>query len=201
LHTLGNLTLTGYNSEYSDRSFKDKQTMKGGFQETPLRVSAGLGQLDSWDEPAIKSREKALATTAISVWASPKLTEDVLQKHRKQTFKVADWSINDHANLLKSPNAKRLSGKWGTVSISSYSYSFNPIKRNFVTGPIVELGCPRTLVGRNSVILTAFLLKPNPGSLAYLVVVIDFHSDYGAHSGKGKEHGCNERSVTKANQS
>jgi len=56
-------------------------------------------------------------------------------------------------------------------------------------------------MGRNSVIFAAFLLKSNPGSLADSVVVIDFRSDYGAHSGKGKEHGCNERSVTKPDRS
>ena len=33
LHTLGNLTLTGYNSEYSDRPFIEKLNMKGGFAE------------------------------------------------------------------------------------------------------------------------------------------------------------------------
>jgi len=34
LHTLGNLTLTGYNSEYSDRPFAEKRDMKGGFRES-----------------------------------------------------------------------------------------------------------------------------------------------------------------------
>ncbi|MGD9156674.1 MAG: DUF262 domain-containing protein, partial [Bacillota bacterium] len=37
LHTLGNLTLTGYNSEYSDKSFHQKRDMEGGFKESPLR--------------------------------------------------------------------------------------------------------------------------------------------------------------------
>ena len=32
LHTLGNLTLTGYNSEYSDRPFLEKRDMAGGFR-------------------------------------------------------------------------------------------------------------------------------------------------------------------------
>ena len=38
LHTLGNLTLTGYNSEYSDRPFKDKRDMKGGFKFSPIKL-------------------------------------------------------------------------------------------------------------------------------------------------------------------
>ena len=36
LHTLGNLTLTGYNAEYGDRPFSGKRDMKGGFRESPL---------------------------------------------------------------------------------------------------------------------------------------------------------------------
>jgi hypothetical protein len=34
LHRLGNLALTGYNSEYGDRSFADKKTISGGFNGT-----------------------------------------------------------------------------------------------------------------------------------------------------------------------
>jgi len=47
LHTLGNLTLTGYNAEYSDRAFAEKRDMMGGFKESPLKLNAGLGQLDA----------------------------------------------------------------------------------------------------------------------------------------------------------
>ena len=43
LHTLGNLTLTGYNAEYSDRHFIEKRDMSGGFKESPLRLNEGLG--------------------------------------------------------------------------------------------------------------------------------------------------------------
>ena len=42
LHTLGNLTLTGYNAEYSDRPFPEKRDMAGGFKESPLKLNAGL---------------------------------------------------------------------------------------------------------------------------------------------------------------
>ncbi len=48
LHTLGNLTLTGYNSEYSDHPFATKRDMEGGFKDSPLRLNKGLGQLEAW---------------------------------------------------------------------------------------------------------------------------------------------------------
>lgn len=60
LHRLGNLTLTGYNPELSDRSFLDKRDdQEGGFRTSPLRLNKGLGQLEQWDADAIRSRYKA----------------------------------------------------------------------------------------------------------------------------------------------
>ena len=38
LHTLGNLTLTGYNSQYSDRIFNEKRDMEGGFKHKPSKA-------------------------------------------------------------------------------------------------------------------------------------------------------------------
>ncbi len=58
LHTLGNLTLTGYNSEYSDRPFHEKRDMEGGFKDSPLRLNRGLGTCDVWNESAIRTRGK-----------------------------------------------------------------------------------------------------------------------------------------------
>ena len=50
LHTLGNLTLTAYNSEYSNRPFAEKRDMKDGFNASPLYVNKGLG----WWLPGMK---------------------------------------------------------------------------------------------------------------------------------------------------
>ena len=75
-HTLGNLTLTGYNSEYSDRPFKEKRDMKGGFHESPLRLNAGLRLLDDWNEDAIRAGAGELSALALDVWPAPKLPAD-----------------------------------------------------------------------------------------------------------------------------
>lgn len=50
LHTLGNLTLTGYNSEYSDKPFMEKRNMKGGFSESPLKLNKTIANKESWTE-------------------------------------------------------------------------------------------------------------------------------------------------------
>jgi len=99
LHTLGNLTLTGYNSEYSDRSFAEKRDMPGGFKESPLKLNRGLGQLDQWNEETIKERASRLAEIALNVWSMPKLTTDTLEAYRPKAT-ASGYTIEDHPYLL-----------------------------------------------------------------------------------------------------
>jgi len=99
LHTLGNLTLTGYNSEYSDKPFIEKRNMEGGFAESPLRVNAGLGQLDNWDEEAIKAGAAKLAQSAVGVWPAPKLAKEIAEAYRPKAAVREQYSIEDHPHL------------------------------------------------------------------------------------------------------
>lgn len=102
LHTLGNLTLTGYNAEYSDRPFNEKRDMAGGFKQSPLKVNAGLGQLDVWDEAAIQERAGRLANLALAVWAAPKLDAATLVSYQPQKAPVTgSYTIDDHPYLAK----------------------------------------------------------------------------------------------------
>jgi len=99
LHTLGNLTLTGYNSEYSDKPFCDKRDMDGGFRESPLRVNQGLGHLERWDEDAIHQRAAKLAGRVVQVWPSPALDEEVLDAYRQKPATSSSYTIDDHPYL------------------------------------------------------------------------------------------------------
>lgn len=73
LHTLGNLTLTGYNSELGDRPFLRKRDMEGGFKDSPIRLNQDLARLDHWNEQTIRERAEALAEKAIAIWPVPKV--------------------------------------------------------------------------------------------------------------------------------
>ena len=66
LHTIGNLTLTKYNSELSDRSFTDKKLRV--FLDSPLHLDRSLAQADRWDEMAIEKRANELFQTALKIW-------------------------------------------------------------------------------------------------------------------------------------
>lgn len=107
LHTLGNLTLTGYNSEYSDASFAYKRDQvinsegkKIGFKYSALNINEGLGDIDKWDENAIKARAEQLAKIATKVWGSPALKSSVLDAYRPTiTDAGVQYSIDDHPYL------------------------------------------------------------------------------------------------------
>jgi alkylated DNA nucleotide flippase Atl1 len=108
LHTLGNLTLTGYNPEYSDRAFKEKRDMKGGFRESKLHLNAGLEHLDTWNAASIDARAKALAGRALQIWPRPEYGDALLDRYREQfnDAKRFDWSLT-HSILQNIPE-----GRW-----------------------------------------------------------------------------------------
>jgi predicted transport protein len=99
LHTLGNLTLTGYNAEYSDKPFAAKRDMQGGFRESPLRLNEGLGQLSDWTEEEMVARGERLAELARKVWGAPRLSPEVVTDYRPPEPERATYSIDDHPNL------------------------------------------------------------------------------------------------------
>lgn len=102
LHTLGNLTLTGYNSELSDRPFTQKRDIDGGFKSSPLYLNRYLKDLESWTEEGIVQRANALADLAVKIWAYPTIDESVLEKYRlaRTVRKVeSEYSIADFKHL------------------------------------------------------------------------------------------------------
>ena len=81
LHTVGNLTLTAYNSEMSDKSFSEKLNMEGGFKQSALRLNSYLVMQTEWNENKIKERARILTEIALKIWAYPKLTADELSPY------------------------------------------------------------------------------------------------------------------------
>jgi len=102
LHTLGNLTLTGYNSEYSDRPYAEKRDIAGGFKESPLKLNAGLGQIITWNEATIKERAGRLSDQALAVWAAPKLSAETLANYKPTSKQTGNYTIDNHPHLLSS---------------------------------------------------------------------------------------------------
>jgi uncharacterized protein with ParB-like and HNH nuclease domain/predicted transport protein len=79
LHTIGNLTLTGYNSELSDKSFTYKKSISGGFNSSLLFLNESVRNEAIWNEEAINRRASFLSTIACKIWQYPELLQDRLE--------------------------------------------------------------------------------------------------------------------------
>ena len=66
LHTLGNVTLTGYNADLSNRSFESK---KNWLKESNLELNKYFDSKDSWIKEDIEERAAILANISLQIWS------------------------------------------------------------------------------------------------------------------------------------
>ena len=100
VHTLGNLTLSAYNTEIADRPFAEKRDMKGGYRDSPLRLNAALREARIWNEEAIVARGHALADQALAIWPLPCLAADERDVVRNRPGDPGSYRIEDHPCIL-----------------------------------------------------------------------------------------------------
>ena len=68
LHTLGNLTLTAYNLELSNKPFSEKRLE---YERSNIFITRNLAQCSTWTEANIVHRGEKLAEQAIHIWLGP----------------------------------------------------------------------------------------------------------------------------------
>ncbi len=115
LHTIGNLTLTGYNSEYSNNSFREKRDMEKGFKQSSLKLNQNLKDLESFDEKEIEKRANDLADWALKIWTYPKLEAETLEKYKPKKEKKEK----------KEKEEYKLKKEKKVYDLSSYKFSSN----------------------------------------------------------------------------
>lgn len=71
LHSLGNLTITGYNAEMSNKSFVEKVNGESGFKHSHLKLNDSIAQCDVWNKKAIQRRTNILTDIILKIWKYP----------------------------------------------------------------------------------------------------------------------------------
>lgn len=113
LHTIGNLTLTAYNSEMSDRPFLKKMDMPGGFKESALRLNKYVVLQNKWNQKHIQERANELAKKAESIWPYPTLTVAELAPYQVeektvQKYSLETYDVNAFTRILFESLDKRI---------------------------------------------------------------------------------------------
>lgn len=71
LHRIANLTLTAYNSKYSNSPFSEKKTMDHGFIDSGIRMNQEIARYEKWTIDEIKDRSEKLTQRALTIWQLP----------------------------------------------------------------------------------------------------------------------------------
>lgn len=80
-NTLANLTLTAYNSKYSNLSFRNKKNMEDGFKDSGFRMNDFLKSCDSWTEKELQQRSDRLKQLSVQLWPYPQSTYQPVQNN------------------------------------------------------------------------------------------------------------------------
>jgi len=82
VQTIGNITLTLYNSELSNHSFSKKKDMDGGFRESQLKLNKFVVNSDNWGEEEIKQRADELYKYCLKIFLYPNIEKEILDKYK-----------------------------------------------------------------------------------------------------------------------
>ena len=89
LHRLGNLTLTAYNSKYSNSAFTEKRDMEKGFKESGLRMNTWIASKDKWTLAEMEERSEIMVSRSLSIWPIPATTYKPAEK-QLDTYTLED---------------------------------------------------------------------------------------------------------------
>lgn len=89
LHRLANLTLTAYNSRYSNSDFETKKTIEDGYIDSGLRMNQNIAKYDRWTEKELEDRDKKLMELALKIW--PEISTDYkIEKNNDEEISLED---------------------------------------------------------------------------------------------------------------
>lgn len=93
LHRIANLTLTAYNSKYSNSSFAEKKTMKNGFEDSGIRMNTYIAKKEKWTLTELEERNQYLMGRALEIWLTPST------EFKPEEKQLDSYTLDDDANL------------------------------------------------------------------------------------------------------
>lgn len=94
LHRIANLTLTAYNSKYSNSTFVEKKTMKNGFEDSGIRLNTYVSKKDKRTLAELRDRNDYLLKRALNIWAFPSTN------YKPQEKQLDSYTLDDEASFL-----------------------------------------------------------------------------------------------------
>lgn len=120
LHRIANLTLTAYNSKYSNSTFEEKKSMKNGFEDSGIRINTYIAKKDKWTLAELEERNQYLMGRALEIWAAPTTAFKPVEKQ------LDSYTLDDDTSLSGRQIA-RFSYKNTEQPVSSWVEMFQKV--------------------------------------------------------------------------
>lgn len=112
VHCIGNLTVTGYNSEMSNNSFEEKKKL---YRESNIYISKALSKIDMWNEEEIVKRSEWLIKEICCIWKCP----DAVNSREYDIDTRTEFDITDEVDVTgRTPCQLEICG--GIISVDSW---------------------------------------------------------------------------------
>lgn len=142
VHRLGNLTLTGYNPELSNKSFEQKKTMDGGFRDSPIRLNKFIAKQDFWTDKEINVRSNNLSEQAKLRWPRPEVTKnmnnselEIRNRRRRDNSDISKVEMDNFARLLFAEIRKEILS-WSDEARTIYEINLTKQQISYHVGPL-----------------------------------------------------------------
>lgn len=124
LHTMANLTLTAYNSQYSNLTFIEKRNMEKGFKDSAYRLNNSLKQCEQWTENEIKERQKELLNVFMRLWPLPTTTfEPVTREVESASLDDQDFEFSGRKlQAYRYHGARHVVNNWKSMLLQICGY-------------------------------------------------------------------------------
>ena len=126
---IANLTLTAYNSKYSNRPFSEKLLIKDGFRDSPLFLNKWIASHDRWGEDELRAREDYLIARFLKLWPFPEVT--FVPKDKDDAVHTLDDDFNFTGTKVAAYSfhgTRKAVTTWkdATVEVLSQVYELDP---------------------------------------------------------------------------
>lgn len=125
LHRIANLTLTAYNSEYSNSSFTEKKTTEHGFNDSGIRLNNYIAKKDRWTVTELMERNQHLLDEALKIWEMP------ISEFKPEEKQLASCTLEDEDVSLTGRYIVRFRYKNSEQPVSSWAEMFQKVLQIF----------------------------------------------------------------------
>lgn len=135
LHTLGNLTLTGYNSELGDRPFDEKQTMLAEAVTHITVLYSDVKDKTVWNADAITARAQRLSSMIMKLFPIEQPVQKIEFRDPRYTLYTV---VDPHNATYKYVNYYELLGE--RVNVDSFAFMVRSVARKLYErdGSVIE---------------------------------------------------------------